>query len=82
MFIKNGQVVDSSDSGMGILISTKYIGCAEEGDRIKVEYSTVGGHISKYGIIRNLYKFENPLTGEKLLRLELELFNVDKNILK
>lgn len=74
LFVKGAHIIDSSEGGMGALVSTKYIGCIEEGERIKIEDSTIDGHNGLFGIIRNICKFDNPLTGEKLIRLGIELF--------
>ncbi|EQC50674.1 hypothetical protein [Bacteriovorax sp. DB6_IX] len=73
-FITDLQMVDSSKDGVGFLARPLKVNGLNIGDKIFTERATVENIEGRIGVIRSITKQSNSLSGEKLLRIGVELF--------
>jgi hypothetical protein len=72
--INDLKLVDSSKDGVGFLIRLKPGANLQVGSKIVTTRSTIENVEGRTGIIRSIIKQSNDLSGEKLLRVGVELF--------
>lgn len=70
--ISKAQCLDTSKSGMGIMVGRPVFAEMSKGLKLKVVNSSVAEHIGKTAIVRNLSPIDNILTNEVSFRVGLE----------
>lgn len=73
----NGEIqkvycLDTSDSGMGIMVNRSVFANMHKGLKLTIVMSSVADHIGKVAMIRNLGPIDNVLTNEVNFRIGLE----------
>ena len=74
--IDYAKVMDSSDDGMGLLISPKDAQYFKVGGKLISTESSIGAMKGRAGVIRSMSKDKNELTGEIMLRVGVELLTM------